>query len=54
MQELDSPICDMLLRLAKSGAHATLIKAVEARPHCVLLTLYQREVYARKLLLCLL
>ncbi len=54
MQELDSPVCDMLLRLAKSGAHATLIKAVEARPHCVLFTLYQREVYARKLLLCLL
>lgn len=54
MQELNSPICDMLLRLAESGAYATLIKAVEARPHCVLLTLYQREVHARKLLLCLL
>ena len=54
MQELDSPVCDMLFRLAKSDANATLVKAVEVRPHCVLFTLYQREVYTRKLLLCLL
>ena len=54
MQELDSPVCDMLFRLAESDAHATLVKAVEVRPYCVLFTLYQREVYARKLLLCLL
>ena len=39
-QELDSPVCDMLFRLAKSDACATFIKAVEVRPHCVLFTLY--------------
>ena len=54
MQEVDSPVCDMLFRLAESGAHAIIVKAVKVRPHCVLFTLYQREVHARKLLLGLL
>lgn len=44
----------MRFRLAESDARATLVEAVEVRPHCVLFTLYQRKVYARKLLLCLL